>query len=90
MLSIERVVAGRLLGFASVEIEIAGVVLELHGVRIVRTPRGTIAVEPPLYRGPAGIALPAIVLPPPELARAIGAAVLDVAEASVAEFRRVR
>lgn len=79
VLSIEPVCAGRLLGFASVEIEIAGIVFELHGVRVIRTPRGTIGVDPPQYRGSAGASLPAVILPP-ELVQAIGGAVLDAAE----------
>ena len=56
-----------------------------HRPHAARHDRGRPA---PLSRR-AGVTLPVVTLPP-ELAQAVGSAVLDVAEASVTEFRRVR
>jgi hypothetical protein len=76
VLQIDRISAGKLLALASVEIEIAGVSLEMRGLRVIRTAPGRVGVEPPCYRGATGAAVPAVILPE-ELSAAIANAVLD-------------
>jgi hypothetical protein len=70
--------AGRLIGLAIVEIEIAGVVIRLQGVQIRRRSYGRVDRQPSMWRNPrTGQWLPAVVLPP-ELAEALAAEVLSV------------
>lgn len=76
VLRIDPVPAGRLLALAAVELLVDGIMIELRGVRVVRTGPRTLGVEPPTYRGPTGAAVPAVILPP-ELSAAIASAVLD-------------
>ena len=76
LLSIERGRdRGRLLGLASAEILLAGVVVTVQGIRIIYEPDGSLLVQPPRFRHPDGHWLPAVTLPP-ELANAIAAEVL--------------
>jgi hypothetical protein len=57
--------SGRLIALAIVEIDVAGVVLTLQGVRVMRRPDGSLAVEAPTFRHPrTGKSLPCILLPP--------------------------
>jgi hypothetical protein len=73
VLAIDRVDEGRLIAFASVEIDVDGVLIGLEGVRLVRQPPSRINIEAPRYRR-GGAWLPAVVFPA-ELSRAIAAAV---------------
>lgn len=53
----------KLIALAVVEVEIAGVVVLLQGVKVVKRPGGGLACEPPCFRAPDGRWLPAAVLP---------------------------
>jgi DNA-binding cell septation regulator SpoVG len=61
---------------ASVEIEIAGVVFVLHGVRVIKTGPRQRGIAAPAHRVANGRLADTIAMPP-ELARAIANAVLD-------------
>jgi hypothetical protein len=62
--------AGRLIALAKVELEVAGVVLTMQGVRVLRHGR-RLATEAPRFRDPAtGSWVPALVIPD-ELGQAI-------------------
>ena len=74
VLRLDRASAGRLLAFAALEIEIAGIVIGIEGVRVLRTGPHSRGVAPPTFRGPTGESVPSVILPD-ELRRAI--AVLD-------------
>jgi hypothetical protein len=52
-----------LLALASVSLDVAGVPIELHGLRVVPQPGGRLGVGVPMYRH-AGVSRPAAVLPP--------------------------
>jgi hypothetical protein len=67
--------AGHLLALATVEIDLDGVALTLHGVQVVRTPAGKLQCRAAHYRTPTGEWAPAVILPD-ELERAIGAEIL--------------
>jgi hypothetical protein len=70
--------AGRLVGVARVEIDVAGVVIVLQGVQVRRRPDGRLECAPPVWRNPrTGQSLPAVILPP-ELAEALAIEVLAV------------
>ena len=71
--------AGRLHAIAVVSVDVDGVEMRIHGVRIVRQPTGLLAVEAPQFRRPGGEWVPAVTLPP-ELKDAIAAEILDVVE----------
>lgn len=76
ILSFDRARAGRTLTVASVEVEIAGVVIVLHGLRVVEFERGVI-VEAPQYRPPASSAWTRSVELSAELAEAVEELVAD-------------
>lgn len=68
---------GKLAALAIVDLDVAGLVLTLQGVRIMQRPDGGLAVEAPTFRHPrTSMSLPCILLPP-ELSAAIAAEVLD-------------
>jgi hypothetical protein len=69
--------AGKLFALASVEINVDGVLIEIHGIRATRTANGATRVELPTFRDATGQPRAAIVLPD-EVYRPIGDAVLDV------------
>jgi len=70
--------AGRLIGLAVVELDVAGVVLTLQGVQVLRRPDGTAECRAPVWRHPAsGRHVPAVVLPD-ELRDALAAEVLGM------------
>lgn len=74
--SVTPVRAGKLFAFASVEIDLDGVQLEIHGIRAIRVaPVGT-KIELPTYRDAAGVWRPALTLPE-EVRGPIGDIVLD-------------
>jgi len=64
------------IGLANVEVELAGVVFVVQGVRVMRDATGGLSCQAPIFRHPSGRWLPAMVLPP-ELTAAIGAEVLE-------------
>lgn len=70
VLQIKRAEARSLLALADVEIEIAGVSLTLHGVRVIKTGPRSRGVAAPCHRVANGRLADAISLPP-ELARAV-------------------
>jgi hypothetical protein len=69
--------AGKLFALASVEINIGGVLVEIHGIRATRTATGATRVELPTFRDATGQSRAAIVLPE-EVYGPIGDAVLEV------------
>jgi hypothetical protein len=62
LLELERVRLGRILAFASVEIAIAGIAFEIHGLTIRKVEGGRVAVDLPTFSR-EGRAWPAITLP---------------------------
>jgi len=66
---------GALIGLAIVELDIAGVVIVLQGVQVLRLPNGSLACRSPQFRRADGAWTSAAVLPP-DLAEALGAEVL--------------
>ena len=68
--------AGRLFALASVEIDIGGVVIELHGIRALRVGTDGTRIELPQFRDAAGLPRPVVTLPP-EIYQPIGDAVLS-------------
>jgi hypothetical protein len=77
VLSATAMNAGRLFALASVEVNVDGVLIEIHGIRAVSTPTGATRVELPTFRDTTGQSRAAIILPE-EVYRPIGDAVLDV------------
>jgi hypothetical protein len=76
VLSIKPVKLGKIFALASVEVDIDGVLLVIHGVRAMRAqPMGT-RIDLPVYRDENGVWRRAITLPD-EISGAIGKAVLD-------------
>jgi DNA-binding cell septation regulator SpoVG len=76
VLSIKPVNFGRIFALASVEIDIDGVLLVIHGVRVMRArPMGT-RVDLPVFRDENGMWRRAITLPD-EICAPMGKAVLD-------------
>lgn len=76
VLSIKPVNFGRIFALASVEVDISGVTLVLHGVRAIRVrPTGT-RVDLPTFRDENGVWRDAVTLPD-EISGPIGKAVLD-------------
>jgi stage V sporulation protein G len=63
--------AGRLLALATVEINLDGVAMTLHGVAVTRLPNGSLQCAAPRYRTTTGQWAPAVTLPA-ELEIAIG------------------
>ena len=67
---------GALVALVMVELDIAGVVFTLQGVRVVETPGGGLECRAPVWRHPGrGAWLPGVLLPP-ELAEAMAHEVL--------------
>jgi hypothetical protein len=77
VLSVTPMRAGRIFSLASVEIDIDGVRIEVHGLRAMRNPAGGTRVELPTFRDASGQSRAAIVLPD-EIYRPIGEAVVEV------------
>ncbi|UFN48121.1 hypothetical protein LPC08_19195 [Roseomonas sp. OT10] len=76
--------AGRLVGLALVEVEVAGVILTLQGVQVLHGGGGGLTCRAPCFRHPRdGRGLPAVVLPA-ALADAIAAEVLELAAQEIA------
>jgi hypothetical protein len=76
VLSIKAVKFGKIFALASVEIDIDGVVLILHGVRAIRVrPMGTL-IDLPTFRDENGVWRHAVTLPD-EISGPLGRAVLD-------------
>jgi hypothetical protein len=76
VLSVKRVKLGKIFALASVEIDIDGVLLVIHGVRAISVhPLGT-RIELPTYRDEHGVWRRAITLPD-EICGPMGRAVLD-------------
>jgi hypothetical protein len=69
----------RLLALAEIEIDIDGIVIGLHGVRVVDLGRCALGIEAPAWRS-GGVPQPAISLPAEQQA-AIADAVLDAYQA---------
>jgi hypothetical protein len=67
---------GRLLGFATAEIEIAGIAFELRGIRIIENRNREITVCPPVFRGRNGEWTESVGLPS-EVKRPLGMLVGD-------------
>jgi hypothetical protein len=63
--------AGNLLAIATLELNLGGIEVLLHGVQVVRTPAGKLQCKAPHHRLPTGQWVPSIVLPY-ELEIAIG------------------
>jgi hypothetical protein len=66
---------GKIFELASVETDVDGVVLVIHGVRAIRVPMGT-RIDLPMFREESGVWRRAITLPD-EICGPIGKAVLD-------------
>ena len=66
---------GSLIGLAIVEMEIAGVILTLQGVQVLRSPNGSLTCRAPQFRRTNGVWTSAVVLSP-DLAVALGDEVL--------------
>jgi hypothetical protein len=64
VLSVIPMRAGRIFALASIEIEIGGVAIALHGVRILRLGADGIRIELPLFRDAAGLYRSVVTLPP--------------------------
>jgi stage V sporulation protein G len=75
VLSVTPAHAKKLFAFASVELDIDGVQIEVHGIRAMREPEGT-AIELPKFRDAGGVWRTAITLPE-EVRSPIARAVLD-------------
>ena len=76
VLAVKPVKSGRIFALASVEVDLDGVLLVIHGVRAIRAqPMGT-RIDLPVYRDENGVWQRAITLPE-EISEAIGRAVLD-------------
>jgi hypothetical protein len=87
VLSVAPARAGRLFALASVESEIGGVAIELHGIRTLRLGAEGTWIELPQFRDAAGLLRPMVKLSP-EIYPPIADAVLDVlAERGLAERR---
>ena len=77
VLSVRPMRAGKLFALAAAEINIDGVLIEIHGIRATRTVTGATRVELPTFRDATGQSRAAIVLPE-EIYRPIGNSVLEV------------
>ena len=76
VLSVTPMRARKLFALASVELDIDGVPIEIHGIRATHVPPGATKIELPTYRDAAGRSRAAIALPE-EVRGPIGDAVLD-------------
>jgi stage V sporulation protein G len=88
VIEVHRVDSGKLFALATVEIDIDGVSMFVHGIQALRTePAGT-RIEYPKYRDASGVWRTAVTLPD-EMKGPIGDAVLDVlVERGIAVRRR--
>jgi stage V sporulation protein G len=75
VLSVTPLRASKLFALASVEIDIDGIQIAIHGVRALNAAGGT-RIELPQFRDPSGALRPAITLPE-EVRGPIGDAVID-------------
>ena len=64
VLSLTPANAGRLFALASIEIEVDGVMIALHGIREMRVGTESTRIELPQYRDAAGLQRPVVTLPP--------------------------
>jgi stage V sporulation protein G len=76
VLSVIPLRAGKLFALAAVDVDIDGVVIEIHGIRAMHVPPAATRIELPTYRDTGGRAQAAIILPE-EVRGPIGDAVLD-------------
>jgi stage V sporulation protein G len=76
VLSVTPARAGKLFAFASVEIDIDGIQIQVHGIRALHVPPASTRIELPMFRDAAGISSSAITLPE-EVRGPIGDAVLE-------------
>jgi stage V sporulation protein G len=76
VLSVSPIRAGKLFALAAVEIDVDGVLIEIHGIRALHVPPAATRIELPTFRDPASRSQAAIVLPE-EVRCPIGDAVLD-------------
>jgi stage V sporulation protein G len=63
LLSVTPVHAGKLFAFASVEIDVDGVRLEIHGIRAMRAELIGTKIELPMFRDATGVSRAALTLP---------------------------
>jgi DNA-binding cell septation regulator SpoVG len=75
VLSVAPMRAGKLFALASIEIDIDGIQIAVHGIRALNAANGT-RIELPQYRDQTGVLRPTISLPE-EVCGPIGDAVLD-------------
>jgi stage V sporulation protein G len=75
VLAVTPMRAGKLFALAAVEIDIDGVLIEIHGIRALHVPPAATRIELPTFRDAAGRAQAAILLPE-EVRGPIGDAVL--------------
>jgi stage V sporulation protein G len=76
VLSVSPMRAGKLFALAAVEIDVDGVLIEIHGIRAMHVPPAATRIELPTFRDAAGRSQAAIILPE-EVRGPIGDAVLD-------------
>jgi DNA-binding cell septation regulator SpoVG len=79
VLSVERLQGGRILALASVALDFDGILIEVHGLRVVRATkdgREAAGVEMPHYRAADGSMRPTVRLPE-ELHQPIATAILE-------------
>jgi stage V sporulation protein G len=76
VLSVTPMRAGNLFAIAAVEIDIDGVLIEIHGIRALHVPPAATRIELPTFRNAAGRSQAAVILPE-EVRGPIGDAVLD-------------
>jgi stage V sporulation protein G len=88
VVDVQSVNAGKLFALATVEIDIDGVIIVVHGIQALRNePAGT-RIEYPKYRDATGVWRTAVTLPD-EMKGPIGDAVLDVLVERGIALRRV-
>lgn len=75
VLSVTPIRAGKLFALAAVEIDVDGVLIEIHGIRAMHVPPAATRIELPTFRDAAGRSQAAIILPE-EVREPIGDAVL--------------
>jgi hypothetical protein len=76
VLTVKPVKFGKIFALASVEIDIDGVLLVIHGVQAIRVLRMGTRIDLPMFRDESGVWRRAITLPD-EICGPIGKAVLD-------------
>jgi stage V sporulation protein G len=75
VLSVTPMRSGKLFALAAVEIDVDGVLIEIHGIRALHVPPAATRIELPTFRDAAGRSQAAIILPE-EVRGPIGDAVL--------------